>query len=270
MDSYLVKFGGNALRGREDMLRLAAEVADAIRRRRRVVIVHGGGPEISAELDRRGIPTTKIAGVRVTDERVLEVAEEVLRGINAEMVAALEESGVRAVGMSGAMCSLCRRKPPSEAVVGGERVSVDLGLVGEVESVDSRMISDLLAEKVVPVIYPIGADGSGARLNVNADTMAAGIAAGIGCREMIAVTDVPGVLADVSDPSSKIDVLSLADADGMIADGTISGGMVPKVEACRDALAAGVARVRMVSGRDGGSMISDAIKGARRGTVIVR
>lgn len=263
---YLIKFGGNALDGRDGMLKLAGEVAGAVGKGSRIVLVHGGGPEISAEMERRGLHPRKVAGVRVTDAESLDVAETVLRRINADAVACLQEKGVQALGIPGWFCTVCTRKPP---VVEDEE-EVDLGLVGEVSSTDPSSIMDLLDQGIVPVVYPIGKDADGNRLNVNADTMAAGIAAGIGADEMIAITDVPGILRDVRDPESKIDEITLEEVDRLIADGTISGGMLPKVEACRKAVLAGAGAVRMVNGRGDGNIITDAMEGIPCGTLITR
>ena len=273
-DIYLLKFGGNALDGADGLRRLAHEVADLVEKGIAIVMVHGGGPAISAEMERLGMQPRKVAGVRVTDEAGLEVAEKVLRQINGEVVAALEEAGVRAIGLPGYFCTECERKKPYTALEDGKEVTVDLGLVGEVVSVDEQTLFDLVDERIVPVVYPIGGmavDDKVQHLNVNADTMAAGIAAGIKCREMIAITDVPGILRDVHDPSSKIDKVTFADLDALIADGTVSGGMVPKVEACRKAVNAGARTVRMVNGRDPENIITDIIiNGAPKGTLIVK
>lgn len=266
---YLLKFGGNALDGQKGLNRLAKEVAALVGEGISVVMVHGGGPAISAEMERLGMKPVKVAGVRVTDEEGLEVADKVLREINAGVVSALENAGVKTVGMAGYLCTLCERKKPYWATEDGKEITVDLGLVGEVVSVDSRVLFDLVDKGIVPVIYPIGGDGK-QRLNVNADTMAAGIAAGIECREMVAITDVPGILRDVRDPDSKIDRVTFEDIDRLIADGTISGGMIPKVEACRKAVAAGAESVRMVNGRDPENIITDIIKGVSKGTLIVK
>ena len=135
---------------------------------------------------------------------------------------------------------------------------------------DPQCLLDLLDQGITPVIYPIGKDAEGRMLNVNADTMVAGVAAGIGCREMITITDVPGIMLDVNNSGSKVDSLTLAEVDGLIADGTISGGMIPKVEACRKALLAGVSVVRMVNGKDPRSIITDIKKGVPHGTVITK
>ena len=263
---YLLKFGGNAIRGRDDMMRLSREVAELIAGGCRVVLVHGGGSEISEEMERRGMTPVKVAGVRVTDADSLEVAEAVLRRINSEVVACLQDCGVSAVGIPGYFCTVCTRKPP--VTVDGEEV--DLGLVGEPSGTDPSSILDLLDRGITPVVYPIGKDADGRMLNVNADTMAAGISAGTGCDEMITITDVPGILLDVGDPSSKIDELPLSRVDELIADGTISGGMIPKVEACRRALEAGAGAVRMVNGKDPRNIVSDIIRGVPHGTLIRR
>ena len=264
---YTLKFGGNAIRGHDDMIRLSKDIAEMIGSGARIVLVHGGGPEISEEMERRGMTPRKVSGVRVTDADGLEVAETVLRRINAEIVSCLAESKVESVGIPGYFCTVCRKKAPIEAPDG---TMVDLGLVGEVEAADPSPILDLLEQGVTPVIYPIGKDSEGNTLNVNADTMASGIAACIPCREMIAITDVPGILTDVGDPDSKLDSVTLADIDAMIADGTISGGMIPKVEACRAALLSGIPKVRMVNGRDPDCIVSDVMTNSKHGTVITK
>ncbi len=270
---YLVKFGGNALDGKGGMRQLAHEVADLVRDGYSIVLVHGGGPEISAEMERLGMKPMKVAGVRITDEAGLEVAEKVLKKINADLVDCLLDAGAIAVGMPGYFCTECERKKPYKAVENGKELTVDPGLVGEVVSVDKQTIFDLLDQHIVPVVYPIGAEVVGDKmqhLNVNADTMAAGIAAGVECKEMIAITDVPGILENVHDLSSKIDRVTFKEIDQLLADGTISGGMVPKVEACRKAVLAGAEAVRMVNGRDPESIVKDVIMGAPKGTLIVK
>jgi acetylglutamate kinase len=265
---YLIKFGGNAIRGRQDLLRLSDDIHRMIRDGAKVVLVHGGGPEISEEMERRGVVPRKAAGLRITDEAVLDLATGVLRRLNAEVVACLEECGVRAVGIPGYFVTQCVRMAPVPITEDGVEGTADLGLVGEVSSVDAETIFDLLAEGITPVVYPIGAQSDMQHLNVNADTMAAGIAAGIGCREMIAITDVPGIMTDLDDPSSKLDVLTLEEVDRLIRDGIISGGMIPKAEACRKALLAGVPAVRMVNGKDPESIVSGVMNDGKKGTVI--
>ena len=267
---YVLKFGGNAIRGQDDMMRLSKEIAGLIADGAKIILVHGGGPEISEEMEKRGLVPEKVCGMRITDADALEVAEIVLRRLNAQVVSCLQECGVVAIGIPGYFCTLCRRKAPMKVTEDGVEKEVDLGLVGEVGDTDPQSIYDLLEQGITPVIYPIGKDADGKMLNVNADTMVAGIAAGVGCVEMIAITDVPGILRDVSDPSSKIDSLTLEEVDALIADGTISGGMIPKVEACRKALLAGVSKVRMVNGKDQRSIVSDVMKDVPHGTIITK
>lgn len=267
---YLLKFGGNALSGKDDMDRLSAEIAGLVRDGMDIAVVHGGGPEINAELESRGIKPEKAAGQRITDDRTMEVVEFVLKSINDYVTGSLKEAGLDAVGVAAKDITVCRRKAPIDVREGGAVRKVDLGRVGDVVSVDFAKIDSMLKAGKVPAIYPVGADQDGYTLNVNADTMAAGIAAGMKVDEMIQITDVPGILLDMKDPSSRQSVLTLAEVDRLIEDETISGGMVPKVEACRRALEAGVAKVRMVSGKDKGSIVSEAIRGADHGTLIIR
>ncbi len=269
-DLYVLKFGGNAIRGRDDMMRLSREIAELIHDGDRIILVHGGGPEISEEMERRGMTPRKVCGVRVTDADSLDVAETVLRRLNSEIVGCLQESGVQALGIPGYFCTVCTRKAPIKAIEDGKEIDVDLGLVGEVSGADPQCLFDLLDQGITPVIYPIGKDAEGRMLNVNADTMVAGIAAGVECKEMITITDVPGIMLDINNSGSKVDSLTLADVDRLIADGTISGGMIPKVEACRKALLAGVTTVRMVNGKDPRSIITDIKKGVPHGTIITK
>ena len=269
-DIYLLKFGGNAIGGREDLDRLSKEIAGLIREGAKIVLVHGGGPEINAALEKKGIVPKKVAGLRVTDDATMEVVEETLRRINAGVVESLTDAGVTSVGLPGYLVTECVKKEPYTALENGEEVTVDLQNVGEVRTTYVDTIEDLLSSGVTPVVYPVGADAKGKHLNINADTMASGIAAGLKCKEMIQITDVPGILLDINDPSSKQSLLTLAEVDDLIAKGIISGGMVPKVEACRKALDAGVAKVRMVNGKDPRSIVSDVMKSVDHGTVITK
>lgn len=266
---YLLKFGGNTVSDAEGLRRLFGEVAQLVSRGFSIVIVHGGGKEISAEMEKRGLEPVMVAGQRKTDIAALDCVETVLRAINGRLVAALEAESVRAVGMPAYFFTESRRREPFRICEDGVEKEVDMGYLGDVTSVDAQTIYDIVDEGIVPVIYPVGSDGV-THLNVNADTMAAGIAAGIGCREMIAITDVPGILRDLHDPSSKIDRVSLSDIDRLISDGTISGGMIPKVEACRRAVLAGAEAVRMVDGKNPENIVIDVFEGKPRGTLIVR
>ncbi|MCL2334392.1 MAG: acetylglutamate kinase [Candidatus Methanoplasma sp.] len=270
MKIYVVKFGGNAIRGKEDLMRLSKEVAELLKEDVKMILVHGGGPEISAEMEKRGLNPKKVAGLRVTDESTLEVAQDVLSALNKDVTDSLTEASVPAIGMPGYLCTLCKKKAPYKLTEEGKEVKVDLGLVGEIEEVYPDTLMDILDKGITPVIYPIGKDKKGRLLNVNADTMAAGIAAGIECEELILISDVPGILMDVKDPSSLVNKLTLKEVDDLIADGTISGGMIPKVDACRSALFAGVKTVRMVNGKDPRNILTDVMKNVPHGTIITK
>lgn len=263
---YLIKFGGNAISDAKDLQRLCDEIGDMTASGSKIILVHGGGPEISDEMEKAGLRPKKIDGVRITDPQGLEVVERVLSRINSRVTEALERSGVSNIGMPASECTKCRRIGPADYLEDGIWKVADMGLVGEVEAVYESRLNSILDQGKVPVIYPIGSDGIN-KLNVNADTMAAGIAAAMRCDEMIAITDVPGVLKDVGDPSSKYDRLTIDEVNALIEDGTISGGMIPKVEACIDAVRAGARAVRMVSGKGSDKIVSDAAE-ANKGTVI--
>ena len=216
----VVKLGGTTLAEQRQVL---AEVA-TVARTRPIVLVHGGGKRMTEWLDRLGVPTRFEGGLRVTDPAALEVAAAVLRGVvNSELVAALRDVGCDAVGLSGV----------DGGLLIGERLP-DVGLVATVTGIRRDLLDSLLVAGQVPVVAPLARDQEGIVCNVNADDAAAGIAAGLGARQLVLMTDVDGV-RDAS--GAKLDSISVADAQSLIADGTISGGMVPKVRAALAALA---------------------------------
>ena len=216
----VVKLGGTTLADQQQVL---AEVA-AVARKRPIVLVHGGGKRMSEWLERLGIPSRFEGGLRVTDRAALEVAAAVLRGgVNSELVAALRDVGCDAVGLSGV----------DGGLLIGERLP-DVGLVAHVTGIRRDLLDSLLVADQVPVVAPLARDEQGVVCNVNADDAAAGIAAGLGARQLVLLTDVDGV-RDAS--GTKLDSITVAEAETLIADGTISGGMVPKVAAALAALA---------------------------------
>jgi len=218
-DVLVVKLGGTTLADQQQVL---AEVA-TVARRRPVVVVHGGGKRMTEWLDRLGVPTSFEGGLRVTDQASIEVAAAVLRGVvNSELVAALRDLGVDAVGLSGV----------DGGLLIGERVP-GLGLVARVVGVRRDLIDALLVAGQVPVVAPLARDEEGIVCNVNADDVAAGLAAGLGARQIVLMTDVDGV-RDAS--GAKLDSLTVDEAEALIADGTIAGGMVPKVRAALAAI----------------------------------
>lgn len=216
----VVKLGGTTL---SDQRQVLEEVA-AVARRRPVVLVHGGGKRITEWLERLGVETRFEGGLRVTDPAALEVAAAVLRGVvNSELVAALRDLKVDAVGLSGV----------DGGLLVGQRIP-GVGLVATVTGVRRDLLDSLLVADQVPVVAPLARDENGIVCNVNADDAAAGIAAGLGARQLVLLTDVDGV-RDAA--GHKLATLTVAEAEGLIADGTIRGGMVPKVRAALAALA---------------------------------
>ncbi len=216
----VVKLGGTTLAEQRQVL---AEVA-AVARTRPIVLVHGGGKRMTEWLERLGVPTRFEGGLRVTDPASLEVAAAVLRGVvNSELVAALRDVGCDAVGLSGV----------DGGLLIGERLP-DVGLVATVTGIRRDLLDSLLVAGQVPVVAPLARDQEGVVCNVNADDAAAGIAAGLGARQLVLMTDVDGV-RDAS--GDKLDSITVAQAEALIADGTIRGGMVPKVKAALAALA---------------------------------
>jgi acetylglutamate kinase len=216
----VVKLGGTTLAEQRQVL---AEVA-AVARRRPVVLVHGGGKRMTEWLERLGVPTRFEDGLRFTDPEALEVAAAVLRGVvNSELVAALHDVGCDAVGLSGV----------DGGLLIGHRLP-GMGLVATVTGVRRDLLDSLLVAGQVPVVAPLARDEEGLVCNVNADDAAAGIAAGIGARQLVLMTDVDGV-RDAA--GNRLDAITPAEAETLIADGTISGGMVPKVRAALAALA---------------------------------
>src|SRR3954447_2018747 len=216
----VVKRGGTPLAEQEHVLEDVAVVA----RRRPVILVHGGGKRMTEWLERLGVQTRFEGGLRVTDPAALEVAAAVLRGVvNSELVAALRDAGCDAVGLSGV----------DGGLLIGERVP-GLGLVATVTGVRRDLLDSLLVGGQVPVVAPLARDEEGVVCNVNADDAAAGIAAGIGATQLVLMTDVDGVRAK---DGTRLDTVSPEDARALIDDGTIAGGMVPKVRAALSALA---------------------------------
>ena len=212
------------------------------------IVVHGGGPQIGQMLQRLGIKSRFVDGLRVTDRETMEVVEMVLAGtVNKQLVAAINQAGGCAVGLSGKDGGLIRaRKVTRSRIEAGIRVDLDLGFVGEPEQVDDRVLATFRQSDIIPVIAPIGIGADGETYNINADTVAGAVAAAVKARRFLLLTDVDGVL----DAEKRlITELTAGEARRLIADGTISGGMIPKVETCLAAVEGGVEAAVIVDGR---------------------
>lgn len=258
--TVVVKLGGNAMIDADLEQAFALDIVLLRTVGLRPVVVHGGGPQINRMLEELSIPSNFVRGLRVTDARTMRVVEMVLAGeINGEIVSRIQLAGGAAVGISGRDGGLlrARRKPP----VGGE----DLGQVGEVESVDAKVIEALQDRGFIPVIAPVATGTDGESLNVNADTAAGMIAAALGAERLLLLTDVEGVLgAD----GTLVPTLTAAGARNLIASGVVDGGMIPKLECCLDALAGGVGKVHMIDGRVPHSVLLELFTNAGIGTEV--
>jgi len=270
---FVVKLGGEVLREPEALEGVAAQIALLHSLGIRMVVVHGGGPQASALSRRLGEEPVMVAGRRVTDDRALEVAIMTYAGtLNTAVLAALRHHQVQAVGMSGVDADLitARRRPPVVVVDDdGERRQVDYGHVGDIEHVDPAVLNTLLDSRFVPVIASLAGDGQGQVYNVNADTVAEGLAIALRAHKLIYLTSVPGVLRDKEDPSSLVTFADPDDLAGLMASGALSGGMRPKVEACIRAATSGVERTHIIDGRIPDALLLEVFTGAGTGTMIV-
>jgi acetylglutamate kinase len=249
-ETVVVKYGGHAM-GEEQLAReFARDIVLLEQTAINPVVVHGGGPQIEAMLKRVGVKSQYAGGLRITDEPTLEVVEMVLAGsINKQMVGYINEAGGKAIGLCGKDGNMVTARKLTRTVVDPDSAIekiVDLGFVGEPEKVDTTVLNQVLGRNLIPVLAPVAAGTNGGTYNVNADTFAGAIAGALEAKRLLLLTDVPGVF----DKSKKlIKELSADEARRLIADGTISGGMIPKVETCIDALERGVEAVVILDGK---------------------
>ena len=269
--TVVIKYGGNAMINealKENVMRTVALMKFV---GIQPILVHGGGPEITGFLKKVGKESSFVSGLRVTDEETVEIAEMVLDGkLNSEIVSLLNLRGVRAVGLSGKDAGLIKAKKKLAAVYESDAVrEVDIGYVGEVTAVDTRIITDLLQQDYVPVIAPIGMGEHGESYNINADYVAAEIAGALRAEKLLLLTDVEGVYKDFADKSSLISQLHLEEAKAYIRSGVIDGGMIPKVEACLRALEAGAHKAHIIDGRLDHSIILEIFTSRGIGTMVL-
>jgi acetylglutamate kinase len=267
----VVKYGGHAM-GEEQMARdFARDIVLLEQTAINPVVVHGGGPQIAAMLKKLGIKSEFAAGLRITDAATVEIVEMVLAGsINKQIVGYINAAGGKAVGLCGKDANMVRAKKVTRTVTDPdsniERV-VDLGFVGEPDKIDVTMLNQIIGRELIPVLAPLATSESGGTFNVNADTFAGAIAGALKAKRLLLLTDVPGVL----DKSKKlIPQLSVAEARRLIADGTISGGMIPKVENCIDAVNSGVEAAIILDGRVPHALLLDIFTESGLGTMVTR
>ena len=236
----------------------------------RVVLVHGGGPQLTELSAALGLPTRMIEGRRVTDEKSIEVTAMVLNGlINTRVLAICRDLNIDAVGISGVDAGLVRahRRPPAALAANGELV--DFGFVGDIDTIDPTVLDKLLDNGLMPVVSPLSADESGTLLNINADTVAAAIGAALGAEKLLLCTGAPGILGNVDDPGSLISYTDLRGLKRLRDEGRIAAGMLPKARAIEEALRGGVRRVHVVSYLSPEGILGEVFTNEGTGTLIV-
>lgn len=239
--TVVVKYGGAAMKDSYLKDKVIRDVVFLACVGLRPVIVHGGGPEINSWLGKLGIEPQFKNGLRVTDAATMEVVEMVLVGrVNKELVSLINRAGGRAVGLCGKDANLIKARPEGRE---------GIGFVGEVNSVDTKLLESLVNSGYIPVVSSVAADETGQAYNINADTVAGEIAAALGAEKLILLTDTAGILKDYKDPSTLIAKLSIQQARGLIGNGVVAGGMIPKVSCCVRSLAQGVRAAHIIDGR---------------------
>lgn len=270
MKSIVIKLGGEIVQGPE--LDLVAEDVRALAAEgHRVTVVHGGGPQASALQKRLGLEPRMVAGQRQTDAATLEVMKFVVAGqLNVDLCSRLLAHGVRAVGLHGASGHAIRAvKRPPRVMAGAGPDPVDLGLVGDVTGFNLDLLSDLHGRGYVPVLACLGCDDRGQALNINGDTVASQLAGALRADALVLVTSAPGVLRDVKDPASRIPRITRRDFEGMVADGTVSGGMIPKLQESFQVLAGGARSVVIIGRLAPGDLRRAVVDPGSAGTVLV-
>ena len=258
----VIKYGGAAMIDEELKARVMQDIVLMRYVGMNPIVVHGGGPEINQLLKRLDIETHFVGGMRYTDLATMEVVEMILGGkVNQQIVAGLNASGGHAVGLSGKDAGLITARPMAP--------DGSLGFVGEVASVNPGVIDTLIEQEYIPVIAPLGMDEKGQAYNINADLVAAAVAVAVKADKLVLLTDVPGLLRDVKDESSRMSQVRLREIPRYIEEGVIAGGMIPKLSCCEQAVRGGVGRTHIVDGRVPHSILLEIFTRAGVGTMVI-
>lgn len=264
---FVIKYGGSAMEDEHTVERLLRDVVFLEAVGINPVLIHGGGKAITSRMRDAGIKARFVNGLRVTCEASIRIVEEVLSGvINPKIVETINEFGGKAIGIPGKEVFQVTKLPLQQDEKGEQ---VDLGFVGEVVGVTLEKIKKAVDEEIVPVISPIGRDEAGAIYNINADTAAGAVAAALGAAKMIYLSDVPGIMRDPKQEESLISTLSINDVNGLIDEGIIAGGMIPKVASAMSAIEQGVKKVHFIDGRIQHSLLLEVFTNTGVGTEIV-
>lgn len=272
--TFVIKFSGKVTEDKSILISLAEELALLHQVGIKVCVIHGGGKQLTELAEKLGVVQTVIQGRRVTDDDTLELAKMIFRGkINTEILSALRNRGVNAVGLSGIDGGVIKaeRRPPRDVVnrETGEKAMVDFGHVGNVVDVDTHLINLLLENGYLPVISSLGADDEGKIYNINADTIASKIAISLGAEKLILLSDVNGIYLDAKDPSSKIDQLTMSEAKKMVSNGKATGGMIPKLENLISLLENGVGSAHVIGGSSRNGILAEVFTDEGTGTMLV-
>jgi acetylglutamate kinase len=272
--TFVIKFSGKVTEDKEILVSLAEELALLHQVGIRVCVIHGGGKQLTELAQKLGVVQTVIEGRRVTDDDTLELAKMIFRGkINTEILSALRNRGVYAVGLSGLDGGVIKaeRRPPRDVTnkETGEKARVDFGHVGNIVDVDTRLIDLLLENSFMPVISSLGADDEGKIYNINADSIASQIAMSLRAEKLILLSDVNGIYLDAKDPDSKIDQLTVFEAKKMISSGKATGGMIPKLENLINLVESGVGSAHVIGGGSRNGILAEVFTNEGTGTMIV-
>ena len=272
--TFVIKLSGKATEQPENLSSLAEELALLHQVGIRICVVHGGGKQLSELASRMGIEQTIIEGRRVTDDETLEMAKMIFAGkINTDILAALRNRGIEAVGLSGVDGNIvhAERRPPKEVLnrETGERSQVDYGHVGDIVQINSRLLMVLLDQGYLPVISSLAADDAGTVFNINADTIAGEIAAQLKAEKLILLSDVDGLYLRPGKPETKVSRLTVAEAQAMIENGTATGGMIPKLQSLASLLQRGVHSAHIINGTTRNALLSEIFTDKGTGTMLV-
>ena len=255
----VVKYGGNAMINEQLKQQVMEDIVLLWLIGVKIVLVHGGGPEINELMGKLGKKAEYVDGLRVTDKETVDIVQMVLAGkVNKTLVNLLEMKGGRAIGLSGMDGRLI------EAQLKDEK----LGFVGDIKKIHIKPVTDLLENDYIPVISTVGCDKQGNTYNINGDTAAAHIAGALGAERLIMMTDIDGILKDKNDPSTLIPEITINDANRLYEDGIVSGGMIPKLECCIDAIEKGVKNVIILDGRVPHSILMELLTNEGAGTMV--
>ncbi len=272
--TFVVKFSGKVTENRENLASLAEELALLHQVGIKLCVIHGGGKQLSQLANKLGVAQTVIDGRRVTDDDTLELAKMIFAGkINTEILAALRNHGIEAVGLSGVDGNIvhAEKRPPKMMTdkETGETREVDFGNVGDVLNINSRLLKLLLDADYLPVVSSLGADENGQIFNINADTIASEIAIELAAEKLILLSDVNGIYTDAKDETTKLSRVSVREAEQMIESGAATGGMIPKLQNLISVIARGVRSAHIIGGSERNALLSEVFTDEGTGTMIV-